>query len=152
MENCCLEQHKSGSVVGDKEEDNPFTASKVLIVEDNSDACSLISGILWLKGIDSVKALSVDESIEKAAQLEKIDVVVMNGRLAQERGGFLVSRIRELKPRASLFVIVNNDSDRARVLQLGCDEFAKKPLSIESIAEKVMALLAKDAAKTAASL
>jgi|SRR5690349_9414002 DNA-binding response OmpR family regulator len=127
-------------------ETNPFQNAKVLIVEDNPDACALIAGILWLKGVECIKAQSVEESIDNAAEAERIDVAVLNGRLAQEKGGFLVARLKELKPKILLFVITNDDSDRARVMQLGCDEFSKKPISTESIADKVLALIAKGAA------
>jgi DNA-binding response OmpR family regulator len=58
----------------------------------------------------------------------------------------LVARLKELKPKILLFVITNDDSDRARVMQLGCDEFSKKPISTESIADKVLARIAKGAA------
>ncbi len=127
-------------------ETSPFQNAKVLIVEDNPDACTLIAGILWLKGVECIKAQSLEESIDKAAEAERIDVAVLNGRLAQEKGGFLVARLKELNPKMLLFVITNDDSDRARVLQLGCDEFSKKPISTESIADKVLALIAKGAA------
>jgi ActR/RegA family two-component response regulator len=114
----------------------------VLLLDDNKDVCSLLIGVLSLKGIECIKAFSVEECIEKISNSKMtIKVAVVNGRLAMEKGGYLISRLRDLSLKMSILVIANKDSDRARILRLGCDEFAKKPISAESVADKVIALL-----------
>lgn len=120
--------------------------SRVLVVDDMADVTNLLAGLLWLKGIEPVKALSIDECFAKIGEEAdggKIDVAILNGRLATEKGGLLVTRLKEADPGISIFVLAGDESDRARLLRLGCEDFAKKPVSAETIIEKVLVLIAK---------
>lgn len=124
-----------------KPESSPL--SRVLIVDDMADVTNLLAGLLWLKGIEPVKALSIDECLAKLGENDKVDAAILNGRLAVEKGGLLVSRLKEADPDISIFVLVGDESDRARLLRLGCEDFAKKPVSADTIVDKVLVLIAK---------
>jgi DNA-binding response OmpR family regulator len=120
---------------------------RVLIVDDMVDVANLLAGLFWLKGIEPVKALSIDECLASIGGQEekrkRIDAAILNGRLAVERGALLVSRLKEAHPEIAIFVLVGDESDRARLLRLGCEDFAKKPISAETIVDKVLVLIAR---------
>lgn len=118
-------------------------APVVLIVEDNPDTCSLIAGILHLKGFAPLKAHTVKECLDLLAeQGDQIDAVALNGDIAEENGGMIVSRTKKANPNIKTLVIVEEESDRAAIMRLGADQVAVKPLSSETVADKLTLLLA----------
>ncbi|WP_337863169.1 response regulator [Nitrososphaera sp.] len=131
--------------------DNSSKKYGILVVEDNPDVSSLLSALIRLKGMESVKARTLEECTERIHGPDRIAVAVMNGRLAMEKGGVLISMIKQASPDTPILGIVEDDSDRANMLRLGCDDFAKKPVSAETIIDKVLVLMAKKQNEAAAA-
>lgn len=95
-----------------------------------------------LSAMKPVKASSAAEYLDKAQQ-DGIQVAVINGKTAFEKGGLQVSRLKQDHPAIRIVVIVDDESDRSRLLRLGCEDFARLPISAQTIIEKVMMLLAR---------
>jgi DNA-binding response OmpR family regulator len=95
---------------------------KIMVIEDNHDMNTYIAGMLVLKGAKVHKVHSYEECLQVLRELKwDIDAVVLGGKMAMERG----------------------DADKAKLLDLGSDDSGKKPLSGETVAHKVLMLLAK---------
>jgi DNA-binding NtrC family response regulator len=123
----------------------PAQKPQIMIVADSADVASLLAAHVELNGLEPVKANSAQEcidSIESGAW--RIKVAVINGNIALERGGLLVSKIKQADPNIGIVVVANEESDRSRLLRLGCEDFTKTPVSVQTIISKVLMLVAKD--------
>jgi DNA-binding response OmpR family regulator len=117
---------------------------KIMIIEDNRDVNAYIAGLLALKGAEVHKIHSYDECLRVLQELKwDIDAVILSGKVAMERGGVIISKIKQGNDKISILTIAEDDADKAKLLDLGSDDFGKKPLSGESVVDKVLMLLAK---------
>jgi DNA-binding response OmpR family regulator len=113
-----------------------------MLVEDNPDVMSVLAGLMSLSGMEPVKARTAAESLD-IMQQDGIQAAVINGKIALEKGGLLISRLKQVNPDTRIVVVVDGESDRSRLLRLGCEDFARLPISAQTIIEKVMMLLAR---------
>jgi DNA-binding response OmpR family regulator len=123
---------------------------KIMIVEDNRDVNAYIAGLLVLKGAKVHKTHSYDECLRILQELEwDIDAVILSGKMAMERGGVIISKIKQGNDNIRILTIAEDDGDKAKLLGLGSDDFGHKPLSGESVVDKVLMLLTKKYAANA---
>lgn len=114
----------------------------IVLVEDDVDVSNILAGHFALAKYSVHKTTSAGECLEKLKALDnKVDVVLMNGRIAADRGAMLISNIKKLSLKIKIFALADNESNKTRVLDYGADEFAIKPISPTTTVEKVTALL-----------
>jgi DNA-binding response OmpR family regulator len=117
---------------------------KIMVIEDNRDVNTYIAGLLVLKGAKVHKIHTYDECLKVLQELKwDIDAAILNGNMAMERGGAIISKIKQGNDKISILTIAEDDADKAKLLDLGSDDFGKKPLSGESVVDKVLMLLTK---------
>lgn len=117
---------------------------KIMIIEDNRDVNTYIAGLLVLKGATVHKVHGYDECLRILKELKwDIDAVILSGKVAMEKGGALISKIKQGNDKIRILTIAEDDADKAKLLDLGSDDFGKKPLSGESVVDKVLMLLTK---------
>jgi DNA-binding response OmpR family regulator len=115
---------------------------KILIADDNKDVNLLISATLVLKGHEAYKTYSADECLSKLEELEgKVDVLLLNGRIAADRGAMVIVKTKRINSDIKILAVADDESDKTRVLDYGADGFTTKPIGIETIVDKVSALL-----------
>jgi DNA-binding response OmpR family regulator len=115
---------------------------KILIADDNKDVNVLLSATLELKGYEAYKTYSADECLSKLHELEgKVDVLLLNGRIAADRGAMVIVKTKRINSDIKILAVADDESDKTRVLDYGADGFTTKPISIETIVDKVSALL-----------
>jgi DNA-binding response OmpR family regulator len=120
-----------------------------MIVEDDPDILNLLSGAFKLKNMEVFKAPTAEACLEVLnSEFGKIDCILIEGNIAQDRGAMLITNARRINPKISILVIADNDSEKTRVLDYGADEFALKPMSTENVADKVFNLIASGSRKT----
>jgi len=89
------------------------------------------------------KAYSIEECLDRVNELEgKVDIVFVDGKIAANRGAMLIIKIKRVNPNIKVMVLAEDETDKTRVLEYGADEFATKPISAESVVEKVYSMLA----------
>ena len=121
--------------------------AQVIVVEDDKDANAIIAGLLKLKGYQPYKAHSAEECLKLLEKHDgKIDAISINGKISLENGGMLVSRINRINPNTKILVIANSEDDRTKLLQYSVDHLDIKPLSAESVVDKITVLLASSGA------
>lgn len=92
--------------------------------------------------------MSAEECLQKLKELEnKVDVVLVNGNIAADKGPMLVVNIKKLNLKIKVLALAEDDTNKTRVLEYGADEFATKPISPTTIVEKVSGLLMKKPAE-----
>jgi DNA-binding response OmpR family regulator len=113
-----------------------------IIVDDDRDQNIVLSATLKLKKFDVHKTYSADECLNKLKELEgKVDVIFVNGKIAEDRGAMLIVKIKRINPDIKVCVVAEDETDKTRILDYGADEFMTKPIGIETIVYKMMMLL-----------
>lgn len=116
----------------------------IVLVEDDIDVCNILAGHFALARYNVYKTASASECLEKLNELDNnVDVVLMNGRIAADRGAMLIVNIKKLNLKIKIFALADNENNKTRVLDYGADEFAIKPISPTTTVEKVGGLLMK---------
>jgi DNA-binding NarL/FixJ family response regulator len=74
----------------------------------------------------------------------QVDVIVMDGKTAADRGAMLIIKIKRLNSSIKIFAIADDESEKTRVLEYGAEEFAIKPISAETIVDKLANIFLKE--------
>ena len=118
---------------------------RIFIVQDDNDANTVLSGMLWLKGAEPFKFTGTEECIKKINEVEgKVEVVILGGNIAADRNLMFIVNIKKINSHIKVLVIADEDSDKTRILGYGADEFSLKPISPENVADKLFMLISRD--------
>ena len=115
---------------------------RILIADDNKDVNILLAATLVLKGYEVYKTYSADECINKLEEFEgKVDVLLLDGAIAADRGAMVIYKAKRINPDIKILAVADDESEKTRVLDYGADGFTTKPISAETIVNKISALL-----------
>ena len=116
---------------------------RILIADDNKDVNILLAATLVLKGYEVYKTYSADECINKLEEYKgKVNVLLLNGAIAADRGAMVIVKAKRINPDIKILAVADDESEKTRVLDYGADGFTTKPISVETIVDKISALLA----------
>ena len=103
----------------------------------------MLAGTFGLKGFEVFKAFSTEECLNKINELDgKVDIVFVDGKIAANRGAMLIIKVKRVNWNIKIMVLAEDETDKTRVLEYGADEFTTKPISAESVVDKVYRMLA----------
>jgi DNA-binding response OmpR family regulator len=115
---------------------------RILIADDNKDVNILIAATLVLKEYEVYKTYSADECISKLEEYKgKVNVLLLNGAIAADRGAMVIVKAKRINPDIKILAVADDESEKTRVLDYGADGFTTKPISVETIVNKISALL-----------
>jgi DNA-binding response OmpR family regulator len=123
----------------------------VIVCDDDAELNLFIRNFFKLDGYETHQALSAKECIDKLAELgDIIDVIIVDGKIASDRSAMLILNVKRMNKNVKVFVLAdrNLSEEKTRIMDYGADEFAVKPLSMESLIKKVNLTLL-EAAKSA---
>jgi len=123
----------------------------VIVCDNDSELNSFIRNFFKLDGYETHQALSAKECIDKLAELgDTIDAITVNGKIASDRSAMLILNVRRMNKNVKVFVLADKglSEDKTRIMDYGADEFTVKPLSMESLINKVNLKLLEDAKST----
>src|SRR5918993_2537330 len=126
----------------------------VIVCDDDAELDSFIRNHFKLVGYETHQALSAQECIDKLAELgDTIDAITVNGTIASDRSAMLILNAKRMNKNVKVFVLADRglSEEKTRIMDYGADEFAVKPLSMESLINKVNLQLV-ESAKNAAPL
>ena len=116
----------------------------IIIVTDDIDVNIVLSGVFSLNGFKCFKCTSAEEALEILDKhVEEVNSMVINGRIAVDRGAMIISKAKVKKPSIKIVVLANNENSKTRVLSYGADDFMLKPISAETLTNRVITQLAK---------
>jgi DNA-binding response OmpR family regulator len=104
-----------------------------LIADDNRDVNLLVAATFALKGYEVYKTFSAEECINKLNELD--------GKIAADRGAMVIVKTKRMNMDIKILAVTDTESEKTRVLDYGADGFNTKPISVETIVDKVSALL-----------
>jgi DNA-binding response OmpR family regulator len=95
----------------------------VIVCDDDRELNSFMRNFFKLDGYETHQALSAQECIDKLA----------------DRSAMLILNVRRRNKNVKVFVLAdrNLSEHKTRIMDYGADEFAVKPLSMESLINKV---------------
>ena len=112
----------------------------VIVCDDDVELNSFMRNHFKLDGYETHQALSAQECIDKLAELgDTIDAITVNGKIASDRSVMLILNAKRINKNVKIFVLADKglSEDKIRMMGYGADEFAVKPLSMESLINKV---------------
>ena len=71
----------------------------------------------------------------------KVDIVFVDGKIAADRSAMLIIKVKRINSNIKIMVLAEDETEKTRVLDYGADEFTTKPISAESIVDKVYSVL-----------
>jgi DNA-binding response OmpR family regulator len=126
----------------------------VIVCDDDVELNSFIRSHFKLDGYVTHQALSAKDCIDKLAELgDTIDAITVNGTIASDRSIMFILNAKRTNKNVKIFVLAERglSEDKTRIMDYGADEFAVKPLSMESLINKVNIKLLEEAAKSTSS-
>jgi DNA-binding response OmpR family regulator len=125
----------------------------VIVCDDDVELNSFIRSHFKLDGYETHQALSAQECIDKLSELgDTIDAITVDGKIASDRSVMLILNARRINKNVKVFVLADKglSEDKVRMMDYGADEFTVKPISMESLINKVNLNLL-EAARSASS-
>jgi DNA-binding response OmpR family regulator len=112
----------------------------VIVCDDDAELNLFIRNFFKLDGYETHQALSARECIDKIAKLgDTVDAIIVDGKIASDRSAMLILNVKRMNKSVKVLVLAdrNLSEEKTRIMDYGADEFAVKPLSIESLIKKV---------------
>ena len=117
---------------------------KILLVEDNEMNRDMLSRRLQRRAYEVVVAVDGKEGIEKASS-DNPDLILMDMSLPEIDGWEATRRLKADDATRSIPVIALTahamESDKAKALEAGCDDYDTKPVDLTRLLGKIEALL-----------
>ena len=111
----------------------------VIVWDDEAELNLFIRNFFKLDGYETHQALSAQECIDKLAELgDTIDAITVDGKTASDRSVMLILNVKRMNKNVKVFVLADRSlsEEKTRIMDYGADEFAVKPLSMESLTKK----------------
>ncbi len=115
---------------------------RILIIDDNTDLCALLSRFLTGKGYGVETASSAPRGIALFRE-NPFDVVLCDYRLGKQDGREVLQAVKALRP-ATLFIIITGYGDirlAVELIKMGAYDYITKPL----IPDELLALIERAA-------
>lgn len=115
---------------------------KILLVEDNELNRDSLSRLLKRQGMDVIFAVDGSEGVQ-VAMAEQPDLILMDIGLPVMDGFDATKAIRAQGGRMPIIALTAHalQSDQAKALAMGCDEFETKPVEFSRLMAKMKRLL-----------
>jgi DNA-binding response OmpR family regulator len=108
----------------------------VIVCDDDAELNSFMRNHFKLDGYETHQALSAQECIDKLEELgDRIDAITVDGKIASDRSVMLILKVKRMNRKVKVLVLADRglSEDKTRMMDYGADEFAVKPISMESL-------------------
>ena len=122
------------------------TKRRIMVVDDDPDALSLMEKILTDEGFELIKVSNATEVGLKAAQLSP-DLILLDFLMPEINGFEVAKALRENELTRSTPIMavtcLTKEQDIERIFACGADEYLAKPFRVEQLLEKVRELIGR---------
>jgi len=110
---------------------------RLLLVDDDEEACRLLAEVLEREAYDVVPALSADEALAKVDEAGPFDAVLTDLRMPEKSGLDLLRVLRERDPGALVLVLTafGDAAAAGEAIRAGAYDFISKPYDIAALRE-----------------
>jgi two-component system, NtrC family, response regulator HydG len=119
--------------------------ARLLLVDDDEEACRLLAEVLERESYEVVPALSADEALAKLDEVGPFDAVLTDLRMPVRSGLDLLRALRERDP-AALVLVLTAFGDAAaagEAIRAGAYDFISKPYDIAALRETLARALGR---------
>jgi len=111
------------------------TRARLLLVDDDEEACRLLSEVLEREGYEVVRALSVEAALLELDRVGPFDATLTDLRMPGASGLDLLRAARERDPRALVFVLTafGDAAAAGEAIRAGAYDFISKPYDLASL-------------------
>jgi DNA-binding NtrC family response regulator len=115
----------------------PPVPPRLLLVDDDEEACRLLAEVLEREAYDVVPALSADEALAKVDEAGPFDAVLTDLRMPEKSGLDLLRVLRERDPGALVLVLTafGDAAAAGEAIRAGAYDFISKPYDIAALRE-----------------
>lgn len=115
----------------------------ILIVEDEEDILELLEYTLQKEGYETIGFLSVNKSLEKVLEEEKIDLILMDRNLPGIDGTEFISKIKQKGYNYPVIYLTAKDKDEDILegFKSHADDYITKPFKIQELLARVNAVI-----------
>lgn len=115
----------------------------LLIVDEDKIVVNYLYALFKLSGYEVNMAFSANECLRFLEQSDpnKIDAALVDGKIAEDKGAMVVSRIKQFNKNTKILVVANNDNPKNIILEYGADDFVIKPVGGETLLSKINMLI-----------
>ena len=120
--------------------------SLILILDDDSDLCTMIKLMLEYKGYAAVEANN-EQGARKVLAEKQIDLIIMDMLLSGTDGTDVCRRLKEdqMLGRVPILMFSAHPNAKDACLKAGADDFISKPFEMNDLLKKVGIFLTKEA-------
>ncbi len=119
--------------------------TSVLIVDDDRAMVGMVAALLGSEGYDLLTAYDGEAALRRHAE-DAPDLVILDRRLPRLSGDEVCRRIRASSATPVLMLTGERGTEeRAKLLDLGADDYLEKPFGKKELAARVRALLRRSA-------
>jgi len=111
--------------------------ARLLLVDDDEEACRLLAEVLEREAYEVVPALSADEALAKVEQAGPFDAVLTDLRMPHKSGLDLLRVLRERDPGALVLVLTafGDATAAGEAIRAGAYDFISKPYDLAALRE-----------------
>ena len=114
---------------------------KILVVDDERDLCEIVLYNLTAAGYEAEAAHSAEEALQKIAEAEAIDLLLLDVMMPGMSGFELAARLKHDEQTAHIPIIFltakDTEDDMLAGFGLGADDYVKKPFSVREVTARV---------------
>jgi DNA-binding response OmpR family regulator len=70
-----------------------------------------------------------------------VDIIFVDGKVAADKAAMLIIEVKRINSNIKIMVLAEDETDKTRVLEYGADDFTTKPISAETIVDKIAGVL-----------
>ena len=111
--------------------------ARLLLVDDDEEACRLLAEVLEREEYEVVPALSADEALSKVEEAGPFDAVLTDLRMPEKSGLDLLKVLRERDPGALVLVLTafGDATAAGEAIRAGAYDFISKPYDLAALRE-----------------
>lgn len=114
---------------------------KILVVEDDDRIRFIVKDFLLMKGYEVTEAIDGEDGLDKFYE-DKYDLIILDVMMPKLNGWEVCKRIKsEFQTPILMLTAKTQDEDEVKGIELGADDYLKKPFSLKVFDVRVKKLL-----------
>jgi DNA-binding response OmpR family regulator len=121
-----------------------FLYMRIMLLEDEAKVRGLLLECFEGEGFNTLSFASVNDASDYLNSDEpRADVAVLDRMVGNKDGASLIPQLRKKSPGTKVLILsaLNDPEERAKILDLGADDYLGKPFSVTELLSRLRALL-----------
>ena len=113
--------------------------SKILVVDDDVNACILLKSFLEEIDHDVIVSYNGEDALEKVKNLEP-DIMLLDISMPGIDGMEVLRRVRQFNDKIGIIMVtgINDESEAKEAIKKGADDYITKPIDFDHLEESLL--------------